>query len=68
MSSYNLYMCSRQFAETGKGRWAIYVLLGMEQVIAYEVARACHSIARITFPIHNGTKHNIHMISKKEEF
>ena len=65
MCSYNLYMCSRQFAETGKGRWALYVLLGMEQVIGYEVARACHSIATTTFQIHNGTKHNLHKISKK---
>ena len=68
MCSYNLYMCSRQFAETGKGRWALYVLLGMEQVIGCEVARVCHSIATTTFWIQNGTKQNIYKISKKEEF
>ena len=67
MCSYNLYMCSRQFVETGKGRWALYVLLGVGQVIGYEVARASHSIATTTFQIPNGTKHNIHKISKKEE-
>ena len=40
----------------------------MEQVIGYEVARACHSIATTTFQMHNGTKHIIHKISKKQEF
>ena len=68
MCSYNLYMCSRQFVETGKGRWALYVLLGMEQVIGYEVARASHSIATTTFQILNGTKYNTHKISKKKKF
>ena len=65
MCSYNLYMCSRQFVETGKGRWALYVLLGMEQVIGYEVARACYSIATTNFQIHNGTKDNVRKISNK---